>query len=934
MNYKSTLNLPTTDFPMKANLAQKEPETLRFWEKINLYQQLRTLRKNAPRFTLPDGPPYANGPIHIGHAVNKTLKDIILKIKTLNGFNAPFIPGWDCHGLPIESNVEKKIGKPSASLSAQDFREACRAYATEQVEIQKKGFQRLGVLGDWAHPYLTMAYTNEANIVRTLKNLVQGHYLYQGKKPVHWCLECASALAEAEVEYKDKQSHAIDVAFQFLNLEKLKKILQTKEDLQHVIIPIWTTTPWTLPANQAVAVHPEATYLLLKDNVTKKYFVLAESLSETTLMRYGITSHTICHTFKGQLLENLQLHHPFYERSVPIVLGEHVTLDTGTGAVHTAPVHGVDDFALGQRYQLSLDNPVDTRGCYTAQTALFAGQHIKKSDQLIIDLLKEKGNLLHHTHIQHSFPHCWRHKTPLIFMTTPQWFINMQAQQLREKTLNAIPNVVWIPAWGQTRMTNMIIHRPDWCISRQRYWGVPLTLIIHKETKAFHPRLPELIDEIANHIERDGIEAWHTLSLEKLIPGEAEHYEKINDILDVWYESGVVHTTVPKTHTDLVFPADVYIEGSDQHRGWFQSSLLTSVAFYHQAPFKTLVTHGFTIDLQGNKMSKSVGNVIAPDKVIESLGADVLRLWIASADFSGDLTVSDEILKRTADTYRKLRNTLRFLLANLHDFKPEDALPLDQLLALDAFMLDRGHLLQKEVLHFYDQYQFYLACQHLHRFCTIDLSSFYLDIIKDRQYTCPAHSRARRSAQTVMYHFAEMLVRLYAPILSFTAEEVWRYLPGHRTESVFLSEQYLCPKRTTASFIPDTSWEEIIKLRELVNKESEKLRVAGKIGSNLDAEIKLYCSPELYKALAYLKNELRFAFITSQATLHALADKPKNAVETEIPDLFLEVFPSTQAKCERCWHHRPDIGTDPQHLSLCARCVENLGEKGEERYFA
>ncbi|MBI5447493.1 MAG: isoleucine--tRNA ligase [Gammaproteobacteria bacterium] len=933
MDYKQTLNLPTTAFPMKANLAQREPETLQHWENIQLYQKIRQTRRGRPHFILPDGPPYANGHIHIGHAVNKTLKDMVLKIKTLSDFDAPFVPGWDCHGLPIELNVEKKVGKPGPNLPPPVFRQACRLYAEEQIALQKKGFQRLGVLGDWAHPYLTMDFKFEANVIRALSVIIQQGHFHQGKKPVHWCLECGSALAEAEVEYADKMSPALDIRFRVTDIADLKKRLTLHDEIQgEACIPIWTTTPWTLPANQAVALNPEARYVLVKTPLD--YLVIAEALLESTVARYAISDYSILTHFNGAALEGLMLQHPFYDRTVPVVLGEHVTLDTGTGAVHTAPAHGLDDFLVGQVYHLPLDNPVNTStGCFNEQLPFLAGKHVRKCDASILELLQIKNNLLHQTTIQHSYPHCWRHKTPLIFLATPQWFISMEQQGLREHTLATIPSVHWVPAWGQARITNMIANRPDWCVSRQRHWGTPLSLIVHKKTKALHPRLAELMEEVALRVEKHGIEAWHDLSLETLLPHEHQEYEKVNDTLDVWFDSGVMHYAVLKQRPDLSFPADLFLEGSDQHRGWFQSSLLTSMAMYSQAPFKTVLTHGFTVDSQGRKMSKSLGTVIAPEKITDTLGADVLRLWIASTDYSGDLNVSEEILKRTADTYRKLRNTMRFLLANLHDFTPNDILPTDQLLAIDAFMLEQGRLLQEEVCHFYHHYQFHLASQKLHHFCTIDLSSFYLDIIKDRQYTCQKNSRARRSAQTTLYYLAEILVRLYAPILSFTAEEVWKHLPGERDVSVFLCTWYTPPSTQHTPAVPDTTWQAVIRLREIINKELEKLRTQGQIGGNLDAEINIYCAEDTYQTLAHLKNELRFAFITSEATLHPLAEKPASALDTDLPDLFISVSPASAPKCERCWHHRPEVGIQADHPTLCRRCIENVAGTGEKREF-
>lgn len=930
MDYKKTLNLPHTTFPMKANLAQREPLLLKKWEELDLYKKMRAQRAKQPRFVLHDGPPYANGAIHIGHAVNKTLKDIIIKIKHLSGMDAPYVPGWDCHGLPIELNVEKKIGLPTDAESGARFRQSCRQYANEQIEIQKKGFKRLGILGDWENPYLTMNFQYEANIVRALAEVIMQGHLHQGKKPVHFCLECGSALAEAEVEYADKSSTAIDVCFEII--DRLDFNTRLGLSIKQVIaLPIWTTTPWTLPANQAVSLNPQADYVLVKHGET--YLILAKERLAACAQRYQGLDETILACFPGNVLENLSVRHPLDGRAIPVILGEHVTLDTGTGAVHTAPAHGIDDFQMGKRYDLPLDNPVKNNGCYTSNTALVAGIHVRKAEPIILNALKEKGALLFEEKIQHSYPHCWRHKTPLIFMSTPQWFIGMDQNHLRENSLAAIPGIQWIPEWGQTRMTRMIENRPDWCISRQRHWGTPLALIVHKETRALHPNMPALLDTIAKQIEEAGVDAWYQLDLKTLIPDDAAHYEKITDILDVWFDSGVSHFAVLKARPDLAFPADLYLEGSDQHRGWFQSSLLSAMAMYATPPFRAVLTHGFAVDANGHKMSKSIGNVVAPEKVIDQLGADVLRLWIASTDYTGDLTVSDEILKRTADAYRKLRNTMRFLLANLHDFDPKNCLPTESLLALDSYLLEQGKQLQKTVLAHYHDYQFHFAAQALSQFCTKELSNFYLDVIKDRQYTSKTTGHARRSAQTTLYHLAEILVRLYAPLLSFTAEEIWEALPGTRAESVFLSEWYDCPTPTQAPTIPASTWESIMTLREVINKQLENLRTEGEIGGNLDAKIDLYCEPSLYETLKPLEAELRFAFITSEAKLHPLVNKPAQAVATDSPSLFLVATASTDPKCERCWHHRPDVGANTLHPTLCLRCIENIEGDGENRTF-
>lgn len=934
-DYKNTLNLPSTAFPMKANLAQREPEILKFWENIHLYGLIRSFAANKPHFVLPDGPPYANGHIHIGHAVNKTLKDIICKAKTFSGYNAAFIPGWDCHGLPIELNVEKKVGKPGVDVTPEAFREACRQYAYEQIDIQRNEFKRLGVIADWDHPYLTMNPIYEANIIRSLAIILKQKHLHQGQKPVYWCLECASALAEAEVEYQDKTSPALDVRFKAVDesnvLSRFKLISEGKGPIS---IPIWTTTPWTLPSNEAVALNPALDYDLIQ--VGEEQLIIADCLLDNFKQRLGLVSLELLGQTKGQTLEFVELHHPFFNKKVPVVLGEHITTDVGTGAVHTAPSHGMDDFLIGQRYQLPLKSTVAPSGCYFDDIPHLANIHIRKADATLLTLLTQHNALLHQDKIQHSYPHCWRHKTPLIFLATPQWFISMEQAHLREKTLKAIPLVQWIPAWGQARITAMIENRPDWCISRQRTWGTPMGLIIHKKTRALHPRMTELMEILAQAVEKRGLEAWYELDLETLLGDEVKHYEKTPDTLDVWFDSGVAHYAVLRTRKELGFPADLFLEGSDQHRGWFQSSLLTSMAMVDAPPFKAVLTHGFTVDALGRKMSKSLGNVIAPEKVENTLGADVLRLWVANTDYSGELNVSDEILSRTSDMYRRLRNTLRFLLANIFDFNPEEhAVSPHQLLALDLYMLTRVQLLQEEIVTLYDQYQFHLICQKLHHFCTIDLSSFYLDIIKDRQYTCPKNSIARRSAQTVMFHMAQVLVRLFAPILSFTAEEIWKFLPGQKSESVFLNTWYELPNvLAIKNPISTKTWEETLNLRGVINKELEKLRTDGKIGSSLAADITLYCDDDLYQSLHLFGDELRFVFITGDATLMPAQDKPSYAKETEIPGLWLTVQPSTAVKCERCWHYRSDVGSHTHHPSLCGRCIINIEGLGESRLYA
>jgi isoleucyl-tRNA synthetase len=937
-DYKDTLNLPQTEFAMKANLAAREPEFLAAWERMNLYARLRAARKGRKQFILHDGPPYANGEIHIGHAVNKTLKDIIVKSKSLDGYDAPYVPGWDCHGLPIELNVEKKVGKAGQKVDARAFRQACRDYAAKQVDQQRTDFKRLGVLGDWDKPYLTMDPAFEAGIVRALGRIIAAGHVHKGYKPVHWCSDCGSALAEAEVEYEDRTSPAIDVRFEVLDEEALLqrcRHVPGHDGHGPIAVPIWTTTPWTLPANQAVAVNPNFDYVLVQCTTARgsERLLLADQLLKNAMSRYGIEDYRVIAYCKGADLEGIKLKHPFYEREVPVILGDHVTAEAGTGAVHTAPGHGQEDYVAGLRYGLPVDNPVDARGCFLPDTPLFAGLHVFAANDRIIEELEARGALLHAEAIRHSYPHCWRHKTPIIFRATPQWFILMDQHGLRRQALEAIGKVQWIPQWGQARIQGMIEKRPDWCISRQRTWGVPIALFVHRQSGELHPRTAELIEQVAQRIEQGGIDAWFDLKAEDLLGAEARDYDKVTNILDVWFDSGVTHFCV--LGGEMPFPADLYLEGSDQHRGWFQSSLLTSVAMHGRAPYKAVLTHGFTVDAQGRKMSKSLGNVVAPQKVVNSLGADILRLWVAATDYRGEMNVSDEILKRTADAYRRIRNTARFLLANLNGFDPAaHKLAWSDLLSLDQWIVARAAQLQGEIRAAYESYEFHLIYQKVHNFCAVDLGAFYLDVIKDRQYTTRADSRARRSAQTALHHLVEALVRWIAPILSFTAEDIWKHIPGVRGESVLLEEWYGLPE--TAPVAGAVNWEQVIEVRTAVSKELEKLRVAGAIGSSLDAEVDLYCPDDLRGTLAELGDELRFVLITSYARVHAAEGRPADAVETAAAGgaLWIKAQASSHDKCVRCWHHRADVGSDAAHPELCGRCVWNVTGLGEERRYA
>lgn len=935
-DYKHTLNLPKTDFPMKANLAQREPAMLKKWEDMHLYQQLREQGKHRKRFVFHDGPPYANGHIHMGTAVNKILKDMVVKSKTLSGFDASFVPGWDCHGLPIELNVEKKVGKPGQKITVAEFRKACRDYAAGFVDIQRAEFKRLGVQADWDHPYLTMDFAYEANIIRSLAKIIQNGHLQKGAKPVHWCLDCCSALAEAEVEYADKTSFAIDVRFKVVNeADFLSRFKEVASGVGTISIPIWTTTPWTLPANQAVALSPLIEYVLVQCDATER-LLIAEPLLATVMERYQINRPHVLARISGKALEHIVLQHPFYARHVPVVLGDFVTVESGTGAVHIAPAHGQDDYLVGQRYQLPLDNPVGDDGCYVANTPLFAKEHVSKINDRIIDELKTTHTLLHLAKLSHSYPHCWRHKTPLIFRATPQWFIGMDKNHLREMALSAIKEVNWLPEWGQGRISSMIENRPDWCISRQRAWGVPIALFLHKETGEPHPNTLALMEAVAQRVEQRGVEAWFDLDAAELLGEEVHDYRKCHDILDVWFDSGVSHQCVLQQRPALHFPADLYLEGSDQHRGWFQSSLLTSMAMNHQAPYKTVLTHGYVIDIQGQKMSKSLGNVIAPEKIIQSLGADVLRLWVSSVDYRSEIFVSEEILTRASETYRRIRNTARFLLANLEGFQPEQhAVATNDCLALDRWVMDKARLLQEDIIAAYDAYQFHLIYQKVHQFCSMELGSFYLDIIKDRQYTTKTDSLARRSTQTAMFHIMEALVRWIAPILSFTADEIWQYIPGARPGSVFLTTWYAnLPALSSENLMNQAYWEKIQQVRNAVNKELEKCRNEGELGAPLEADVHLYCGPDLKAALDALQNELRFVLITSRATVHLATAEMDEKMATEVPHLWIEVVPLAAAKCERCWHRSGEIGKNLSHPTLCPRCIENVEGAGEVRRFA
>jgi len=948
-DYKHTLNLPETAFPMRGNLANREPEMLKRWYQDDLYQVIRNARKGREKFILHDGPPYANGQIHIGHAVNKILKDLIVKSKTLSGFDAPYVPGWDCHGLPIELMVEKKHGKPGKKLTDAQFRQKCREYAETQIDGQREDFKRLGVFGDWDNPYKTMNFAQEANIIRAMGKIIENGHLQQGFKPVHWCTDCGSALAEAEVEYKDKVSPAIDVRFPVVN--EAETVAKFEHPEGHdgsgpVSLLAWTTTPWTIPASMAVTLEPSLEYALVQIEADEaagqqaERVILATDLVNDAMDRYGISNYHKLGFCKGAELEKQVLRHPLQERDVIVILGDHVTTESGTGAVHTAPGHGVDDYNVGQRYGLEVYNPVNDNGVYKEDTPQFAGQHVFKANEPIVEALREAGNLIHHESYEHSYPHCWRHKTPIIFRATPQWFISMEKQGLRNQALEQIKKVRWVPEWGESRIAGMVDGRPDWCISRQRTWGVPLTLFIHKETAELHPQSLELLEQVAKRVENEGIQAWFDLEEQELLGKEAANYRKLTDTLDVWFDSGVTHYCVLDQDENLQWPADLYLEGSDQHRGWFQSSLITGVATKGEAPYHQVLTHGFTVDQHGRKMSKSLGNVVAPQEVMNKLGADILRLWVASTDYSAEMTVSDEILKRSADSYRRIRNTARFLLANLNGFEPaKHQVATEDMVELDRWITRRAESLQSEILEAYDNYQFLQVVQKLMRFCSIELGSFYLDIIKDRQYTAKQDSLAQRSCQTALWHIAEALVRWMAPIMSFTAQEIWELMPaapeGDRGKYVFTAEWYSgWPQGLEQGTINNDQWQQLVTVRSEVNRALEQARKDDVIGGSLQAEVTLYASDELTAVLELPKDELRFVLLTSAVELKPLSEAPADVRETELKGLKVSVERSDYEKCGRCWHHRSDVGQSEAHADLCGRCVTNVDGEGESRTFA
>jgi isoleucyl-tRNA synthetase len=946
-DYKNTINLPQTAFPMRGDLPKREPGWLANWERVNRYAQIQEKAADRDKvFVLHDGPPYANGAIHLGHAVNKVLKDVVVKSKLMAGYRAPYVPGWDCHGLPIEIAIEKKFGKAGDKLDAAAFRQKCREYAMAQIDLQRVDFKRLGVLGDWEKPYRTLDFTYEADMIRALARIVENGHVVRGAKPVYWCFDCGSALAEAEIEYADKTSPAVDVAYDAVDPVSFGALFGVAAGDAMIAVPIWTTTPWTLPSSQAVSLGGEIEYSLVEGpsrNGKPLLLVIASALAEKALARYGVESVNVLGRVQGAVLENQPLRHPFYDKHVPVILGEHVSDEDGTGAVHTSPDHGAEDFVVSQHYGIGTLNYVDGRGVYRSDLPLagdvsFAGMHIWKANDAIVDLLRDRGVLLASAKLTHSYPHCWRHKTPVIFRATPQWFIGMEQAGLRRTALSSIKSVRWVPGWGEERIAGMVDGRPDWCISRQRTWGVPIALFIDKDTHEPHPDSVQLLEKVAQRVAREGIDSWFSLDARELLGDDADRYEKVTDVLDVWFDSGVSHFAVIGARPELQAGDAseykvMYLEGSDQHRGWFQSSLLTSAAIHGRAPYDHVLTHGFTVDAQGRKMSKSMGNGIEPQDIMKTLGADILRLWICSTDYRNEMSLSDEILKRVADTYRRVRNTARFLLGNLDGFDPDKhLLPTAGCLDLDRWAVQQAADTQAAIVAAYERYDFPEIIQRVQNFCTNELGALYLDITKDRLYTMPTDSRGRRSAQSAMYRILEAMVRWLAPVVTFTAEEIWASMPGSRTESV-LFETWYDGLDVRVDGDARGWWSTLLGVRATASQVLERMRKDGQIGASLDATLTIHADTATQAALAESASELRFFFITSEVTLAPLEGRPASAERVELDggEVYVSAAVSDAAKCIRCWQHRADVGVDPAHPEICGRCVENVTGQGEDR---
>ncbi len=942
VDYKNTLNLPRSEFPMKANLNQKEPELLERWESIKLYEKIRGKSNGNPKFILHDGPPYANGHIHLGHCLNKILKDLIVKSKTMFGLDSYYVPGWDCHGLPIEYQVTKDLGAKKETISKAEIRKMCRRYAEKFIGIQREEFKRIGVFGDWEHPYLTMSYDYEATIARELGRFIKVGNLYRGKKPVYWCYSCQTALAEAEVEYEDKTSASIYVKFPLISEEFFSKFpalsgkpVVSKATLK-VFALIWTTTPWTLPANLALAFHPDFVYvaaeILLPSSgqANEEVYILAEGLLEAVLGKDA----KVIQKFRGKDIDGLKFKHPFYERESIVTLGDFVTLDTGTGIVHIAPGHGQEDYEIGIKYDLDIYAPVDERGRFTKSVEFFGGMFVYDANKKIIEKLKEVGNLLREEKITHSYPHCWRCKSPIIFRATPQWFISMEKNNLRSKALREITERVrWIPEWGRERIYNMIENRPDWCVSRQRAWGVPI-VVFYCDSCDHTLMNPDIVNYVAQVFEKHGADAWFTLETNELLPSSTkcpkcghENFRKETDILDVWFDSGVSYASVLEGNAKLSMPADMYLEGSDQHRGWFHSSLLSCVGTRGIAPYKSALTHGFVVDKEGEKMSKSKGNVIVPSDIIKKYGAEVLRLWVVAEDYRSDIRISTEILERLTESYRKIRNTFRYLLGNLYDFDPiRDAVDYEKLEEFDKWILHRLGILSSKILKGYEDYEFHIVYYELQRFCIVDLSAIYLDIQKDVLYTFPPNSKKRRSAQTVIYTILNCLTKLSAPVLSFTADEVWKYMPGEKTESVHLTN---FPEPEFINDKLEEKWNRILPIRDEILKALERARKDKFIGSSLEAGIGIYAEGEIKSFIQVNLDLLKTLAIVSHLEVVSESPKGNNIFESaDIPGLIVEVQKAPGEKCERCWTYRTTVGSDPDYPTLCDRCIGHLREMG------
>ena len=920
INYRDTLNLPQTELSMKAGLPKKEPEILDFWDDIGLYEKIRQQNLNNKKFILHDGPPYANGAIHLGHSVNKILKDITIKSKTLQGLDAPYVPGWDCHGLPIELNVEKKHGKRSELVQNKKmFQEACKEYALTQIESQKKDFIRLGVLGEWDNPYKSLDSSFEANAVRALGRIYEAGHIEKGEKPVHWCQDCGSALAEAEVEYQDKTSKSIDVAFKAneQSLKKLNEVFATNI-VDGISFVIWTTTPWTIPSNVAVCINPELDYALIK--LDGKHLVIAEAMIELCMERWGTTSELVSKTL-GKNLVGISLIHPFIKRNSELLHGDHVTTEAGTGCVHTAPAHGLDDYFICKKHGIETFKALNSKGFFKEEFEFIAGLPASKADPLVIEKLNEVKALVNCEDFHHSYPHCWRHRSPLIFTSTAQWFISMNKSGLLNEALQSISGVSWEPSWGEQRIEGMLTDRPDWCISRQRNWGVPITLVVHKESGAIHPNQSELFKQFANLIEENGISSWESLDLNEFID-DGDSYIKITDSLDVWFDSGVTHFAVSEQRFEEGIVADLYLEGSDQHRGWFQSSLLTSIAMNGRAPYKAVLTHGFVVDENGRKQSKSLGNVVSPQKVWDSLGADILRLWVASADFRSEMVASDEILKRVSDQYRRIRNTFRFILGNLNDFDESKKIVFEDQIELDKWIVLETSKLQEDVLKLYESYSYHNVVQKIHNFCVNELGGIYLDIVKDRLYTCKDSSHARQSCQTSLNYVLNTMVRLTAPILSFTSEEIWQTHPSLKgqNESIFLSK-YFESKQEGECVISSSDWARIFEIKDIVNQSIERLRNENKLKGSLDSNVIISANEEDKSILDKLGSELHFVFISSQASV------------IDGDTLSIQIDQMSDNKCTRCWHRDSTVGESKDHPEICSRCEENIDQSGESRSF-